>query len=218
MYYHFVFFSPSDEFFQSDIKSTNFLKILQSNTKSTSIGQTKCGLRPSNTVYPWHASVFINNDGKEQFICEATLIDESHVLTAAHCVTSTRTGKPIPRTTISIYLGEENASQSAVRANVSKIHVHSEYEVGKLFNDIAILELGIPLIINDFVRPICLNEGVRKSGSDIEGYNVGVNTNKEVLSENVSEISNEECLKRTPDLQNILTDGTICLTYAKGKT
>lgn len=175
----------------------------------------KCGVRPSDndSVYPWHASIFVEHD-KEQFVCEATLIDQSHVLTAAHCVSSTQKTKPISRRAISVYLGGDYILKSSVRVNVSKVFIHNGYETGTIFNDLAVLRLGEALNINDNVRPICLNEGIHKTGSEILGYG---DDRKRILGEKVVEISRAECLKRAPALENVLTDDNICLSYSEGR-
>lgn len=204
------------ELFKGDAEGKNFLDTLILKSKHTPKLQAKCGVSPSNNnqIQPWHASLFVKHDGKEQFVCAATVIDQYHVLTAAHCVTSTHTGKPIPKGIISVYLGEDGASKTAIRADVSKLSIHPEYETGTLFNDLAILELGSSLNGDSYVMPICLNEGSHTLGSVIVGHGKGTN---QLQTEKVSEISREECVKRLPELQNILTDESYCLSYREGR-
>lgn len=43
--------------------------------------------------YPWQAAI-LKKDAKESvYVCGGTLIDNQHVLTAAHCVVSLKSGK-----------------------------------------------------------------------------------------------------------------------------
>lgn len=212
----FYFFRSSEEFFSGDIKSRDFLQSLLTKSKRISNVQTKCGLRPSsnNQIDPWHASLFVKYEGNEQFVCEGTLIDQYHVLTAAHCVTSSQNGKAIPKGTLSLYLGTRGSTNSDVRSNVSKLFIHPEYETSTIFNDLAILKLGQAINIGDTLMPVCWEN---ENDSDSEGFLASENENSLLQREKAIRISRKECIKRTPEFRDILTDETYCVSYSKGK-
>lgn len=46
------------------------------------------GTQPQITEFPWHASLYVtkNSTASKEFICGATIIHESLLITAAHCV------------------------------------------------------------------------------------------------------------------------------------
>ncbi|XP_066509082.1 vitamin K-dependent protein C-like [Hoplias malabaricus] len=97
---------------------------------------------------PWQALI-LNAKGK--FHCGGVLIDESWVLTAAHCLeTSLR---------FSVRLGDYLRfvnEGSEVTIPVSKIIPHPKYNPLTVDNDIALLRLATPVKFNQYILPACL--------------------------------------------------------------
>jgi len=111
--------------------------------------------------YPWQIAMFIGT----RYHCGGSIIDNQHILTAAHCVDKYKRN---PRN-IKLSLGDWDLSNqddaSYVEALVQKVHVHERYSRLVLQNDIAILKLTKPITFNERIKPVCLpNPGLRTDG------------------------------------------------------
>ncbi len=87
-------------------------------------------------------------------LCGGTVIDQYHILTAAHCIDS------LNPATITITAGLHNknnneADTRQVRA-VERIFKHQDYNPEAIQNDLTILRLAQPLQFNKYVQPACL--------------------------------------------------------------
>uniref|UniRef100_A0A182PNA5 CLIP domain-containing serine protease n=1 Tax=Anopheles epiroticus TaxID=199890 RepID=A0A182PNA5_9DIPT len=139
----------------------------------------RCGVREATRLiggqltqlddYPWAALIeYEKPDGNTGFHCGGTLINQNHILTAAHCVSSLPAGWSVHR----VRLGEWDLSATLdceydycngppIDANVSKIIVHEGYagRNGSFNHDIAIIRLEQEVDFssqNAPVFPICL--------------------------------------------------------------
>ncbi|XP_061402704.1 CLIP domain-containing serine protease B8-like [Musca vetustissima] len=138
----------------------------------------ECGKQVTHRIYggeiaeldefPWLALLVYNTN---EYGCSGALIDDRHVLTAAHCVygEAYREKKGLKY----VRLGEFNVgtepdcieepnylscADAAMDMSVEKITVHPDYKdysFNKL-NDIAIIRLKNPVSFTHFVMPICL--------------------------------------------------------------
>jgi len=108
------------------------------------------------TTFPWIVGILNRNlvgmTYYQQQYCGGSIIDQSWILTAAHCVDGTQAHE------ISIVAGTYNLSNmdmGSVR-NVSAVHCHEDYNNFTLENDIALLKLEKPLNLSDSVGTIAL--------------------------------------------------------------
>ncbi|XP_015794456.1 serine protease 48-like [Tetranychus urticae] len=108
--------------------------------------------------YPWlaHIRSFENRLLGAFAQCGGSLIDDQHILTAAHCVTDD-SGSIIPAANIDVYLGRDKAfSDKTKPSRVSQVIIDSYYNRKNLSNDFAILRLSSPVKFTQTIAPICL--------------------------------------------------------------
>jgi len=105
------------------------------------------------TTFPYLVAIIMRNSSYDNYYyrqyCGGSIIDESWILTAAHCI-STKADQ------ISVLAGTYNLSNMSMGflRNVSEVYVHEEYNNSTLVNDIALLELEKPMTLSDSVAII----------------------------------------------------------------
>merc|ERR1712156_659129 len=98
-------------------------------------------------AYPFTAAITLEG----LCCCGGSIIDESHVLTAAHCVEGYEWFEVITGAHNPFEL--EDTQQRQI-VQVTDAIVHENYNPFTIDNDIAILKLNAPLELNDWVQPI----------------------------------------------------------------
>ncbi|XP_065344136.1 serine protease 27-like [Cloeon dipterum] len=106
--------------------------------------------------WPWIAALF---NGGRQF-CGGSLIDNTHILSAAHCIAH-MTSWDVSRLTVRLgdYNIKSNTETKHVEKKVKRLVRHRGFDSRTLYNDIAILTLDSPVTFNSMIRPICLPSG-----------------------------------------------------------
>ncbi|XP_072044677.1 transmembrane protease serine 13-like [Amphiura filiformis] len=101
------------------------------------------GQEASEGSWPWQVQLrrYDHSDGTTQFICGGTLIDDWHVLTAAHCFTAN--GGDDTRDWY-VVLGRHHRDVGGFFSGVTKITMHPAYNTLTLQHDIALVELKQP--------------------------------------------------------------------------
>ncbi|KAG7172457.1 Phenoloxidase-activating factor 2-like 10 [Homarus americanus] len=104
--------------------------------------------------YPWHVAILKPND---DYVCGGALIDDQHVLTAAHCVDGL-THQPLK-----VRLGDWDVYgptefYNHLEFEAELVVVHPEYYGGNLRNDIAVIKMNryVDLQSNPHISPVCL--------------------------------------------------------------
>lgn len=103
--------------------------------------------------FPWAVALMLN--GRE--FCGGSLIDDQHILTAAHCVYFMNRAD-VNR--LRVQIGDHNIystsdGQHQVRG-ASNVYYHRGFSMRTLYDDVAVIRLGSPVNYNRFVQPICL--------------------------------------------------------------
>ncbi|KFB44697.1 AGAP008183-PA-like protein [Anopheles sinensis] len=103
--------------------------------------------------WPWIAGLF--NNGRQ--FCGGSLIDNIHILTAAHCVAH-MSSYDVAR--LSVKLGDHNIRSNTevqhVERRVKRLVRHRGFDSRTLYNDVAVLTMDQPVPFTKQVRPICL--------------------------------------------------------------
>uniref|UniRef100_A0A182MYI8 Peptidase S1 domain-containing protein n=1 Tax=Anopheles dirus TaxID=7168 RepID=A0A182MYI8_9DIPT len=141
------------------------------------VGQTNgqgnrlaCGRRQVKSVYlihngidakeghwPWHAAIFHKKPGRLEYACGGSIIDETTILTAAHCVYSANAA--IATNLVSVHVGQLNLNEKSEyiqKHGVQEVILHPGYGSSSIINDIAILKLSSNITMTKFVQPVCL--------------------------------------------------------------
>ncbi|XP_025909397.1 chymotrypsin-like elastase family member 2A [Nothoprocta perdicaria] len=103
--------------------------------------------------WPWQASLQYSSSGSWHHTCGGTLIASNWVLTAAHCISSSRTYR--------VYLGKYNLGvkeEGSVAISPQKIIVHEKWNPNRIANgyDIALIKLAEHVTLSKQIELACL--------------------------------------------------------------
>ena len=77
----------------------------------------------AEVLFPWYAAIFrVQDSGKHEFICGASLIESRAVVTAAHCLVEGKTNL-YPLQKLRVVLGVNSSDFNVVKeSRVSKVY------------------------------------------------------------------------------------------------
>jgi len=105
--------------------------------------------------WPWQ--ILLLKDGRA--MCGGSIVGPKHIVTAAHCVVG-HFGLVDKPSKFKVRVGEfdrERTSGHEAQYQVKRIISHPKYnKPSPINNDIAILELTIPIYFSKYVQPVCL--------------------------------------------------------------
>lgn len=170
--------------------------------------------------YPWQIAMFIGS----RYHCGGSIIDDRHILTAAHCVDRYKNNFG----NIKLSLGDFDLSNQNdgpyKEARVGKVTVHERYSRLTLQNDIAILRLKEPIAFNNRIKPVCLpNSGLQTNGIQATVTGWGRDEHKRLKSKlqkhESTVLTNTACgaqwvAKKAP--ANFIVPTMLCMDASKG--
>lgn len=114
-----------------------------------------CGCSPNSAILSrivggeaassqtWGWAVSVRYSSSNSHFCGGSVISQSHILTAAHCVE-----KVSSVSAANIFVGSIALSQMNYQRSISRITMHPNYSSTTFLNDIAIIKLSSPLNLN----------------------------------------------------------------------
>jgi len=170
--------------------------------------------------YPWQVAIYYENT----FLCGGSLIDNRHVLTAAHCFKYLSTDLTLYK----IVLGEHNrASNEGTEEEraVSRITQHRDYQYESDTHDVAIMKMDKEVVFGADINAICLaenNENLpigRKCFMSGWGklHNAGTSVDR-LQHVALPIVGLEHCQERNTFNNHVVNDRMICAGYNDGLT
>lgn len=109
--------------------------------------------------WPWHAAIL--EKPQDLYVCGSTLLDESWILTAAHCVDDYLPFVSTIDQILKVRLGEYDVSTTAEplrheEFNITNIVIHPGFNNSTLVHDIALLKLERPAKRKQNIDVVCM--------------------------------------------------------------
>jgi hypothetical protein len=164
--------------FQSNTRSGFFMNLFNS-----MLSRIINGVESRPNGWPWLVSIGVRYRGptglwqNRTHICGGTLIEHSHVLTAAHCLEQKIDDRYVPFTStnptleslfvLRIGIHDIRLTRSEEVYGARRIFVHERFISSTFENDIAIIRLDRPVTITEHSSPICLPSNNISPGSQV---------------------------------------------------
>uniref|UniRef100_T1IJ44 Peptidase S1 domain-containing protein n=1 Tax=Strigamia maritima TaxID=126957 RepID=T1IJ44_STRMM len=110
------------------------------------------GSSAASGEFPWMVSIQFRNE----HYCGGALIANQWILTASHCLYSSRIRNNLKELSVQIGINNQDEMKPPTSSAVDKIILHPEFKTHNYINDIALLRLKEPIKISRFSLPVCL--------------------------------------------------------------
>lgn len=110
------------------------------------------GEKATPDQFPYLVSVRYMKNGKYEHHCGAAILSDRFVLTAAHCYKS-----KIKFNKYRISVGAAHREDPGELFAIKRFVVHARYDAATKANDIAVIEMGSPLVLGAKIKAIEIN-------------------------------------------------------------
>ncbi|XP_070499055.1 chymotrypsin-like protease CTRL-1 [Chironomus tepperi] len=153
--------------------------------------------------YPWNVAL---TKPDKTFFCGGVLLDNNHVVTAAHCIIGKQNMYKFGTNDVVVTIGAHDLKmreRHRITVAVKSIRVHPDWNplLQSYDADIAVLELVKSVQYTDYIQPICLIEPNSPISSLTDGEVVGFGKSEKANHETIAQRintpiqSNEKCIK-----------------------
>lgn len=223
--YTFLMGKPGDHSYKPD-ECGNPIPSL--NTLAIGGEQTKRG------EWPWIVAIYkqkIKSSTLQlDYYCSGTLVSRDVVITAAHCIRTTK-GEVVSLNEVTIHIGRNNLAdlteQGIIIQKPKQIEPHPDYKIWDTSSttsdaDIAVIRLREHVRFTQYIRPACLWEATTNVDDIVDRRGVVVGWGRDESGEvtNIptkvflSPVTNDVCIKSNDVFEYIVSPRTFC---ASGK-
>ncbi|XP_037809755.1 collagenase-like [Lucilia sericata] len=149
---------------KSFLAKLNILLILLFYVKTTAAATKQSepilsGVRASPGEYPWH--VLIKKESGGSLLGGGSVISNTWVLTAAHCLKN--------KQTVFMQFGTVEFDSNALGMTSTRLIIHPQFNPRSYVNDVGLVELPTPLTYNTFIQPIALVTSSEAANTNFTG-------------------------------------------------
>lgn len=178
---------------------------------------------------PWHASIFVvENNQQPKYICGATLISETVLVTAAHCVWKSK-AEDLLVAVGNVRTEYDHPDDYLARyyvVNEIKTYINYLDQLSNYEADIALIELTQRVDVDKIIFPVCIDwnlDDVKSQETTEEmGFAVSLKNSTSNGALHVTKmpiVPDEQCVaKQSPEFRKYLTFTKFCAGWANGNS